>query len=115
MMQYIQWIQQNKLRLITRSFESQHLSQSEIDNERWNVCDFPWHQLAKMLIERPETAALLVMTNPNRNNSGNIFIYKFASSFDIPLSLVRVNELVIGLYQSKAIEKIHEKRVLINR
>ena len=34
---YIQWIQHDKLRLISESFDPKEISQSRIDDERWNV------------------------------------------------------------------------------
>jgi len=37
--QYIQWVQQRKLRLISESLDSEVVSQSSIDNERWKVSD----------------------------------------------------------------------------
>jgi hypothetical protein len=39
-MQYIQWIQQDKLRLINLSLDSTEISQSDVDNERRMVSDF---------------------------------------------------------------------------
>ena len=39
-MQYIQWIQQDKLRLINQSLDSTEISQSDVDNERRMVSDF---------------------------------------------------------------------------
>ena len=39
-MQYIQWIQQDKLRLINLSLDSTEISQSNVDNERRMVSDF---------------------------------------------------------------------------
>ena len=41
-MQYIQWIQQDKLRLINQSMDSAYISQSDIDNERWKVGEASW-------------------------------------------------------------------------
>jgi hypothetical protein len=36
--QYIQWIQQDKIRLINRSLDFAEVSQSSVDDERWKVC-----------------------------------------------------------------------------
>ena len=38
-MQYIQWIQKDKLRLIHQSMDSAYTTQSDIDNERWKVSE----------------------------------------------------------------------------
>ena len=37
--QYVQWIQQEKIRLVNRSLDSADISQSEIDEQRWKVRD----------------------------------------------------------------------------
>ena len=35
--QYIQWIQQHKLKLVSQCLESDETTQSEIETERWKV------------------------------------------------------------------------------
>ena len=36
-LQYVQWIQADKMRLISRSIENEQVSQGEVDAKRWQV------------------------------------------------------------------------------
>jgi hypothetical protein len=38
MPQYIQWVQQQKLKLVSKIVDTESVTQAEIDTERWKVC-----------------------------------------------------------------------------
>ena len=50
---YVQWVQQDKMRVISQSLQSAGMSQSDIDDGRWKVGDLPW------LIEQPLVTRLM--------------------------------------------------------